>query len=154
MTRVCYATSDTPRAILALGAPFLFLAAFEMVLTLKGYSLADYPALLSSGDVPWFSQAVGWLCLCAWIWRYFPSAWRALWDGPCLIWSEGDDLYIHRNGKVSVASIRSVSVRRGFFRKVAYLERQHGRIAVSLLFVRPSSDALLRSLPSREALPV
>ena len=150
MKRACYAEADTRRAVIALVAPFLFLAAVLLVLTEKGYSLTDYPALVSTGQIPWFPQLVGWVCFVVWIVRYFPPAWRALWDGPCIISSDGKDVFLPSNYKVSLASIRAVTVQRGFFRKVAFVERDQGRIAVNLLFVRHSSDALLRSLASGE----
>ena len=153
MTRVCYAETDTPRAVIALVAPLLLLAALLLVLIGKGYSLADYPALVSTGEIPWFPQVVGWFCFVAWIVRYIRPAWRALWDGPCMISSDGKDLFLPSDHKVGLASIRAVTVQRGFFRKVAYIDRNQGRIAVNLLFVRPSSDPLLRSLVSGEMAP-
>jgi len=146
MTRSCYATADTPRAIVALAAPFVFMIAFLLALTARGYSATDYPALIATGDLPWFPQVVGWFCVCVWIVRYFPPARTALWDGPCIISSDGQDLFLPNDHKISLASIRAVTIQRGGLRKVAYIDSDQGRIAVKLLFVRPSSDPLLRSL--------
>lgn len=148
MTRICYAKSDTPRAVVALLAPFGFLAALLLVITGKGYNLTDYPALVSSGEVSWFPQVVGWLCVGVWIVRYFPPAWRALWDGPCIIASDGKDLFLPSGQTLSLSSMRAVTVQRGFFRKVACIESEEGSVTLSLLFIRPTSDALLRSLGS------
>jgi hypothetical protein len=153
MKRVCYATVDTSRAVVALVAPFAALGAATLSLVAKGYSLADYPALISSGEVPWFPQLVGWVCLAAWIVRYFPPAWVALWNGPCIISSDGKDLFLPHGHKISLKSIRAVSLQRGFLRKVAYLDRPQGRIVISLLFVRNSSDPLLRSLAAADKAP-
>jgi hypothetical protein len=112
----------------------------------KGDALSDYPALVSSGEMPWLPQAVGWFCIAAWIVRYFPPAWRAVWDGPCIVSSDESDLFLPGGHRVSLSSIKAVTVQRGFFRKVAYVDGDQGRIAVNLLFVRPASDPLLRSL--------
>jgi hypothetical protein len=51
--------------------PFFFFAAIALLVMGKGYSFSDYPNLVSSGEVPWFPQVVGWLCVVAWIVRYF-----------------------------------------------------------------------------------
>jgi len=150
MRRVCYAETDTLRAVVGLATPFLFLAAMLLALTGKGYSLTDYPALVSTGEIPWFPQVGGGISFVFWIVRCYPPAWTALWDGPCIISSDGEDVFLPANHKVSLASIRAVTVHRGFFRKVAYFDRDQGRIAVNLLFVRPSSDQRLRSLVSEE----
>jgi hypothetical protein len=146
MTRTCYAPADTSRAIIALVAPFAFLAVFALTLTGKGYSISDYLALIRNGEVAWLPQLVGWLSFSAWVVRYFPSAWTALWDGPCVVSGDASDLFLPGGHKVSRACIRAVTVQRTFLRKVAYFEGEQERIAVSLLFVRASADPLLRSL--------
>ena len=151
MRRTCYAKADTTRAVVALVAPFAFLAALILALTGKGHSLADYPALISSGEIAWFPQTVGWFCFVAWIVRYFPPALTALWDGPCLISSDGKNLFMPGGHRISLSSIRAVTVQRGFFRKAVYLDRDEGRISVNLLFVRPASDPMLRSLAGSDS---
>ena len=146
MNRTCYATADTSRAIVALATPFVALLAGAIVLTGKGYSLGDYPMLISTGEISWFPQAAGWLCLVAWTVRYAPPAITALWDGPCIVSADHRALFLPGGHIISLESVSGVTIHRGFFRKVAYIERSQGRIAISLLFVPPSSDPLLRSL--------
>ena len=146
---VCYAKADTPRALIALVAPLGFLVAMILAGIEKGYSLTDYPVLLSSGQLAWFPQVVGWMAFLAWIVRYYPPAWQALWDGPCLVSGVGNDLYLPSHRSISLASVRAVTVQRGLFRKVAYFEQDQGRVALNLIFVQESSDDLLRCIASR-----
>ena len=146
MNRTCVATAGTPRAIVALVAPLVAIGAASFNLAGKGYSLSDYLALISTGEIGWFSQVIGWLCLVTWIARYFPPAFAAVWDGPCIVSADHRALFLPGGHIISLKSVREVTIHRGFFRKVAYIDRRQGRIAISLLFVRPSSDPLLRSL--------
>ena len=149
-SRTCYAMADTLRAAIALAAPFAAIGAAILAMGREGYNMGDYPALLSSGHLSWFRQAAGWLALATWTARYFPPAWAALWDGPCLVSSDSQNLFLPRVGQISLASITRVTVRREFFRKAAYIDTTEGCFTVSLLFVRSASDQKLRGLsPSR-----
>lgn len=148
--RTCYATADRPRALLALVLPFVAVGAGIFALVWKGYNVADYATLVSSGQLSWLRQGVAWIALGIWIVRYFPPAWTALRDGPCVISGDRKDLFLPGGHKLSRSSIKRVTIQRGFFRKVAYFDRSQGRIAVSLIFVKPSSDSLLQSLAAAE----
>lgn len=142
----CYASADIPRALLALSAPFAWIVAVLLVLRDKGYGPLDYFALLRSGEVAWVPQAVGWVALVIWIARYFPAAWSALVDGPCLVSANDDDVILPGGRRLRREAIRAVHLQRGLLRKVAYLETANGRVTLPLIFVRNSSDAKLRSL--------
>jgi hypothetical protein len=148
--QVCYATVDTSRAVVALAAPFIAVIATMLMLIEKGYGVSDYPALIASGDIPWFPQVVGLLCLAFWIFRYVPPAWEALWYGPCIVSGDDKNLFLPGGHRISLKSVQAVTIHRSFLRKVAYLDRKQGRITLNLLFVRPSSDPLLRSIPKGE----
>lgn len=82
MARTCYATADTPRAILALLAPVLAVAAGIVILGNQGYAPGDYVRLIETGELSWLRQGAGWLALLVWIARYFPPACFALWLSP------------------------------------------------------------------------
>lgn len=150
--RTCFATADTPRAILALVAPLLAVTIGIVVFGNKGDGLTEYLRLLQSGELSWFGQGVGWLALLFWVARYFPPAWSALWNGPCLVSGDKENLYLSNGKQIPLANIQSVRVQRDLFRKIALIETTEGRVSVSLLFVRPSSDTFLRSVPTAGAL--
>ena len=149
-SKTCYAIADTPRAVVALLAPFAAIFSAMLILGTKKYDVLDYFRLLAAGDLSWFRQGVGWLALGFWVVRYFPPAWSALWDGPCLVSSNDGNLYLPRSQRLSLNSIRAVTLHRGFARKIAFIETTDGRFSLPLLFVRPSSDQMLLSLSPSE----
>ena len=145
-SRTCYAVADTPRAVVALLFPVLLITSGIYGLTSKGYSVSDYILLLVSGHLSWFRQGVGWIALLVWVARYFPPAWIALWHGPCLLSADSEALYLARGHSIDRSDVSSVSINRGLFQKSARIRTSSGIVNFSLIFVRPASDVLLRSL--------
>ena len=131
---------------MALLAPVAAIIWGMLTLVDKGYGGLDYFRLLASGELSWFRQGVGWVALGAWVIRFYPPAWSALWDGPCLASADEGNLYLPRTQPLRLDSIKAVTLQRGFSRKVAHIETTDGRFSLPLLFVRPTSDPLLLSL--------
>jgi len=144
-SKICYASADIPRALLALLFPVAVVAAIVIILAGKGYGPLDFFALPRSGE-SWWRGAIGLVSLVAWIIRYFPPAWSALVDGPCLVFDDGDCIILPGARRLRRDAITAVHLHRGFYRKVAYLETATGRVSLPLIFVRVTSDRKLRSL--------
>jgi hypothetical protein len=145
-SRTCHASVDTSRAVIALLFPVASIIASVVAFQSKGYDPADYLILLRSGELSWFRQGLGWLCLIGWVWRYFPPAWLALWDGPCIVSSDEYTLFLPSSIKVRLVDVIGITLCRDFFRKEAVVETSNGRFAFSLIFVSESSDSQLKAL--------
>jgi hypothetical protein len=145
-TNTCLARADTPRAVLALVFPIGAVAALFFILKSKGYEPLDYFSLLQSGALSWWRTGIGWLCFVIWIVRYYPPAWTAVWDGPCILVGNDTEVIFPGGKRVVRGEIVSVHLQRGLLRKVAHFQTTSARISLPLIFVRPSSDAALRGL--------
>jgi hypothetical protein len=143
----CYAYADRLRAAVALLFPAGAVAVTCFALFSKGYSPLDIPALVRAGELSWPSQALSWSALVFWLIRYYPPAWQALVDGPCLVIGDEQSLFFPGPRRIARDQILAVRVQRDLLRKLARFETADGRtLRLSLLFVRRDCDALLRSL--------
>jgi hypothetical protein len=148
--KTCFAEADTPRAVLALAVPPAAIACVVIMLVSKGYGVLDYFALLQSGELSWVRQGIGWIAILFWVARYYPSAWSAVWEGPCLVRGDDAEIILHGERRIRRTEIKAVRLQRGWFRKVAEFETSAGRVSLPLIFVRRSSDHALRSVASSD----
>jgi hypothetical protein len=137
-----YARPDRFRAIVALVAPFLLLAAVVVVLLNKGHSLADYPRLVMSGKVSPISQIVGWTCLIFWIARYWPGAIDAL-SSNFVLARAGNSIVNAKGESVEFSSIKDVTLRQSVLRKEIVIETDGGSVRQGIVFAQtPARDLL------------
>ena len=134
--------------MLALAVPPAALACVVFVLWSNGYSPIDYFTLLQTGELSWFRQGVGWIACVIWIVRYYPAAWTAVLDGPCLIQGNEAEITLPGNRRLRRSDINAVRLERSLLRKAVHFETPTGDVSLPLIFVRPGSDDALRSLAS------
>jgi len=138
-----YARPDRFRAAMALIAPIFVLVVGGGALLKKGYSLADYPLLIASGEVSSISQIVGWVCFALWIYRFWPSAIDALSSN--FVLARNARLIMNAKGhEVALSSIEKVRLDQTFLRKEIVIEAG-GRAALrqGVIFAQSSAQELL-----------
>ena len=132
---------DTKRAGLALLLPLAAATFIAWRLSGSGYSLSDAGLMLGSNPI----IAVGIVALIFWVWRYYPPALHALCNGPHLLTADARTLFMpHR--EVALEDVRSINVRRGFWRKTIEVTTASDQFSFSALFVPEADDRELREL--------
>ena len=147
-TRHCHAKADTNRALLAFAFPLgaLFLGAW--FLTEKGYSLIEYPSLVGNGGVTLPGQIGGWVGFVLWAVFYWPPAFHALIDGPCIVSSDLDTLYLPGRRTLALPDIADVTIAKGFFQDFATVSTATDHVRFSVVLVNEAWRRRLQELPS------
>jgi hypothetical protein len=108
----------------------------------KGYSSPDIGALVAAKP----SLVPGALALLFWVWRYYPPAVIALWDGPHLVTANSRTLFLPQQRELPLTEIVSVDVHRSFWRKSVDVRTSSEVVSFSALFVPEADDEQLRQL--------
>ena len=99
-------------ALVPIAYPFLL----AWGVSTSGHTLADYPALLASGELSPVRQAAGWIAVALFIAVYVPPAITAL-KAPTFVSTSAHSLFIPSGKKVALDAIKSITFSKTFWHR-------------------------------------
>ncbi|MDO9490516.1 MAG: hypothetical protein Q7J32_19265 [Sphingomonadaceae bacterium] len=126
------ATVSISRIYVALLFPIATVILYAAVLHIKGYSLADYPELIRTGELSVFRQSFLWVGLAVFFFGMYPMAFGAIRGDRRIAYVEDGQLLLAcAKVKVAVADVRGVRVRSDWLGKSLVITMNHGGELVS-----------------------